>query len=223
MHPLTFVLDTGAGPNLMEMTSLCPTWQKDIEPSPVPQLHAASGQPLVILGVLALFVRIGDLRFKVTFGVIDGLVTGALLSTFLLKKFVKGIYPTTMRVQPVNSLAIPLWSRDTIVTDDAAITDAADQPDASQFVRFPANSSPNRGQKHRYESDVLSPASSTCSVLASHPTTFASRCKQPELQPPLESWTTIPRAPFTFCSPSSPVVRSVSLNINELRRKLHST
>lgn len=134
MHPLTFILDTGSDPNLIHMTYVCPTWRQDIEPFPVPQLCAAGRQPLAILGVLPLFVTTRDFPVKETFAVVDGLVTGALLSTSFLNKDVKQIYPTVKRLQPVNSRAIPILSRDTTATDDSAVLSAY-HPLVPQFFR----------------------------------------------------------------------------------------
>lgn len=86
MKPVTFNLDTVAGTNLIDTNSPCPTWEQEIKPSSVPPLRDAGGQPLNILGVFALFVRIGDIRVKVTFVVINGLVTGVLLGTSFPEK-----------------------------------------------------------------------------------------------------------------------------------------
>lgn len=51
-------------------------------------------------------LRVGDPLVKVTFEVVDGLVTGTLLGTSVLNKFVRGIFPTTQCVQPDKSRAI---------------------------------------------------------------------------------------------------------------------
>lgn len=134
MEPLTFVLDRGGGPSLIDMNSLCLTWQQDIEPSPMPKLRAADGQPVYILGFLALFVLFSDVLVKVTFAVVDLLVAGALLGTSFRIMFLKGIFLTATLVRPVNSRVISSLSQDTFAPHKPAVT-LHDHPPAHLFVR----------------------------------------------------------------------------------------
>lgn len=143
---LTFVLETGAGPNFITTTTLLQTWQQDILSSAAPQLRTAGIQPLAIMGVLHLLVGIGDLRVKVTIAVVDGLVTGALFETFFFNKFVRGIFPTAKLVQPINSPAISILSRDATAPDDPALLDLNTTPLPTSF-KFLVKFSSNLGRK----------------------------------------------------------------------------
>lgn len=111
-----------------------------MELSTLTKLLAAGREPLTILGFLDLFARIGELRIRVLFAFVDGLVKGVLLDGSFLKKFSKSIYYAANRVQPVSSPPVPISSRDTHATDDWASPEDGDhrcieQSDAPNFVR----------------------------------------------------------------------------------------
>ena len=56
--PVTTVLDTGAGPNLVNIRKLPMRWHPHIRQMPVPNLVDAQKRRMEILGVLPLIVRI---------------------------------------------------------------------------------------------------------------------------------------------------------------------
>lgn len=67
MKPTANVLDTGTGPNLINLRFLPAVWCKRIEPVSVGGLMAASRQPIPVAGVLQLCVQLGDLRVRTWF------------------------------------------------------------------------------------------------------------------------------------------------------------
>ena len=72
-HPVTSVLDTGAGPNLINKDFLPTQWHSNIRPMKDPGLVGATKQAVVMQGVILLHVCLGELRVRVWFGIVERL------------------------------------------------------------------------------------------------------------------------------------------------------
>jgi len=102
-HPVTCVLDTGAGPNLINKDFLPPSWTDKIRPAQDPGLIAATRQAVSIEGVILLHVRVGELRVRVWFGVVSKLAVPALLGTSFIDSFIRAILPLDRKILPLHS------------------------------------------------------------------------------------------------------------------------
>ena len=102
-------VDTAAGPNLIEESQLRPGWRSFVQTPPnLPSFQGANASGFDLLGVVPLWVTIGDLSTLVWFGVVRRLTTKILLGTSYLNRFVQRIEPLSRRLTPVRSRTIPL-------------------------------------------------------------------------------------------------------------------
>ena len=108
MVPTISVMDTGAGPNLVDKRILPPSWLDRIRPSPVANLSAAANQPIPVEGIVNLHVRLGDLCVRVWFGVVDNLVAPCILGTAFQDQYVRAILPMDRRIVPLHSRPVPI-------------------------------------------------------------------------------------------------------------------
>lgn len=134
LHPLTVVLDTGAGPNLVDKRWLPSSWHDRIQPSPVANLSAAANQPIPVIGVILLHVRLGDLCTKVWFGVVERLVTPCLLGTSFSDRFIKAIFCMDRKVVPIHSRVVPILASGTATSPVCALNDTAKPDDPAPHV-----------------------------------------------------------------------------------------
>ena len=79
MIPTLSVLDTGAGPNLVDKGILPPAWFDRIRPSPVTNLSAAENQWIPVEGIVNVHVSIGDLCVRVWFSLVEILIAPFIL------------------------------------------------------------------------------------------------------------------------------------------------
>lgn len=103
MLPTVGILDTGAGPNLVDSQLLPLSWSSKVKPVADPGLTAAGKQTITVEGVILLHVQLGDLRVRVWFGVVKNLAVSVLLGTSFIDRFVTGIFPPERKVVPQNS------------------------------------------------------------------------------------------------------------------------
>ena len=122
--PCDGVVDTGAGPNLVDQRTLPPHWLKHVQPfnsDIAKNLVGAEESPLNIRGVFPLYVRMGKLRCRVWCGVVPKLAVPVLLGTSFIDKFIKTIDVENRRIMPRGSHAVPILGIGT--SDVAALVD----------------------------------------------------------------------------------------------------
>ena len=91
-------MDTGCGPNLIGKDVLPQKWHDRIQQCEAPSLTGASGTTLDLLGVIPLYVTIGQLRVRIWFGVLSKLPPRILLGTSFIDRFVTQILPQQRRI-----------------------------------------------------------------------------------------------------------------------------
>lgn len=64
------------------------------------RLTSASKQKIPLVGVITIFVQIGDLKVRVWFGVIDELDLPAIFGTYFIENFIKSIFPAERKIVP---------------------------------------------------------------------------------------------------------------------------
>lgn len=108
MNPLIAVMDTGAGPNLVNFDFLHDDLKAKIEPNDAGNLRSANNSKLNVRGLITFFVQIGELTVPVQFGVIDDLVTDVLLGTDYIDRHIHAILPKTRKIVPNNSPSVAI-------------------------------------------------------------------------------------------------------------------
>ena len=108
MIPLVSVLDTGAGPNIINANVLPAVWRTSIKSTSVPPLVDAQSRPLRCLGVLPLIVRIGQFKARVHFVVVTNMAVDCILGTSFCDRHVHGIFPRTRRVAFHDGSSVPI-------------------------------------------------------------------------------------------------------------------
>lgn len=110
---VTAVLDTGDGTNLVNKDALLRRWIRNVRRQKVLRLTSASRQPMQLVGVIPLFVHLGDLCFHIWFVFIDGPAVPAILGTSFTDLFVMAILPQEQRILPYHSRPISILSAST--------------------------------------------------------------------------------------------------------------
>ena len=92
------VLDTGAGPNIINARCIPRQWHQYIRSVKTPRLVSASKTAMPVLGVIELMVRIGSLHVRIQFLVVANLVADMILGTTFIDRYVKAILPGHRKV-----------------------------------------------------------------------------------------------------------------------------
>lgn len=108
--PVTSVLDTGAGPNLVHLNGLPSVWQSKLVKTAQTTVTDASRNHMRTLGVIRLFMRIGNLVVWDHFVISTNLTTSCLLRTTFIDKHFTAIYPQRKQVAFHHSRAVALLS-----------------------------------------------------------------------------------------------------------------
>lgn len=115
MYPVTGVLDTGAGPNLISLNLIKPLWEIYMKTVKDPGLTVATKQVVTVGGAIFRHVCLGYLPFRVWLSLVDKLAVPVLLGTFYIDRscwerliktgFVRRIFPqVTFHSTPVEIL-----------------------------------------------------------------------------------------------------------------------
>lgn len=73
-----------------------------------PHLKSSTSEPVCVLGIITLHVRMRDCRVRIDFGVVRNLAVSVLLGKTFIDRFVKSIFPAEMKVAPYNSKPVPI-------------------------------------------------------------------------------------------------------------------
>jgi len=143
------VIDTGAGPNLVNYDWLTANWREQARDVDPPALRSANQEPMLVRQVVRLCVQMGDLPVDVWFGIVKGLAVKVLLGTSYIDRFVQSIEPQQQLVVPVRSRPVainlvPPHERTALLTQFVALLDSLLSPDASPAAPAPveANQDP---------------------------------------------------------------------------------
>lgn len=61
-----------------------------------------------LVGVLQIFIKVGDMKVKLCFGVIDGLAVAVILERSFIDRFIRAIFPSKRKIVPFNSQEIAI-------------------------------------------------------------------------------------------------------------------
>ncbi len=93
LQPVPTVLDTGCGPNLVDVGHLPPSWKDHILPrGREPRLFSASHTPLGVLGRIRMTVQLGTFAVRTVFLGVKNLAVPCLLGTAYAGRYVKSIH-----------------------------------------------------------------------------------------------------------------------------------
>lgn len=98
MRPIVCVIDTGAGPSLVEKDVLDCKWLDSIRHSEMPEIRSASDRKLVRSGTITLHLRLAESHTRMIFGVVDRLAVSELLDTTSADKIVKSIQQAERKI-----------------------------------------------------------------------------------------------------------------------------
>lgn len=102
MNMVVAVLDIGADPNMIDRQLIAPSWTNRTKQVRHPKLRGVKSDKLNVLGVILLQVRIGYLKDRAWFGIIDKLAVRALLGTSFTDRFLKYILTDERATVPKN-------------------------------------------------------------------------------------------------------------------------
>lgn len=104
VHQVTAALNTGAVPNLVIKDFLPTDYTRRIKPLNDPGLKAATNTSVILDYLILLHEWIGDLRFCVSFGIVDLLTVALLVGTSFIDRFTMAILPQDRNVVTPHSI-----------------------------------------------------------------------------------------------------------------------
>jgi hypothetical protein len=109
LTPVSAILDTGAGTNLIRENVLPEDWERYRIPGP-PEFHivGAGGRRLLQKGNITLTVQLGTIKVQARFIVVEGLAAECILGCQFIDRQVQAIYPKQKRVTLANGSVIPI-------------------------------------------------------------------------------------------------------------------
>ena len=140
--PQTVILDTGAGPNLVDYGRLPEKWKKKIKKVKRVSMTSASKDKMNLVGVIPIVIRLGDLKVRVWFGVIEELAVPVLLGTSFADRFIQGIFPQERKVVPNDSGPVAILStlvkdpETNLLVEQDPLLCVKDQSDDKREIRF---------------------------------------------------------------------------------------
>lgn len=108
---LVSVLDTGAGRNFIRRSELPPGVEDRMRYGPLPDICDANNNPLSMLGIISLPVRLGRHLALVDFVVCTSLGAQAILGADYCDKFVEAIRPRAKLVEMDDGTTVPIVRR----------------------------------------------------------------------------------------------------------------
>lgn len=89
MKSVAAVLDTGAGQTLIDSRFIPSDWSNRIKMVRDPKLTGATSEKRNLTGFILLHIRLGDLRVRAWFGVVENFAVKVLLGTSFIDWFLK--------------------------------------------------------------------------------------------------------------------------------------
>lgn len=102
LYPVVSTLDTGADPNLVDLSFLHPLWRKHTRPAIKLRLKLASNKKIHTGDLIKLLVLLADLHACVAFEVVNNLFVSNLLGRLYIDQFITRIVPLEQRIVPVH-------------------------------------------------------------------------------------------------------------------------
>lgn len=100
---------------------------KKIRPLANIRLTSASKQAMKLVGVIHIFIQFGYIKFFALFGVIESIDVSEILSTSLIDRFIKEIFPAERKIIPRHSGEVLILAKSTY---DSALSTILDEESA---------------------------------------------------------------------------------------------
>ena len=131
------VLDTGAGPNFIRKDELPPGFESRLRYGPLLNIGDANNNPLSMLGVISLIVRLGTFLVKLDFIVCERLAAPVILGCDFCDRFVEAIKPRKKLVELEDGTTVPIVRRPL-----ARSSRAVPLPHSQEYVKSPGRITP---------------------------------------------------------------------------------
>ena len=105
------ILDSGAGPNFIRKSELPPGFEDRIKFGPLPSVNDANSNPVKMVGLIDLVVRLGNRLVKVEFIVCERLAAAVILGCDFMDRFVEAIYPRRKTIEMDDGTTVPIVRR----------------------------------------------------------------------------------------------------------------
>jgi gag-polyprotein putative aspartyl protease len=109
LTPVSAILDTGAGPNLIRENVLPEDWERYVIPGP-PAVHilSAGGRRILHKWNITFTVQLGTIKVQARFIVVEGLAAECILGFQFIDRQVQAMLPKEKRVTLANGSVIPI-------------------------------------------------------------------------------------------------------------------
>lgn len=98
---------------MVDNSALPPQWINNIRLLANIRLKAASLQAMNLIGVIPLFIQVGDLKVRVWLEVIKYLALSAIIGPYFIVCFLQAILPADEKIIPRNSRAFVILATST--------------------------------------------------------------------------------------------------------------
>lgn len=102
------ILDTGAGPNIIQSDAIDPSWKVTIRNVKPRVLRSAASTPLRVIGTIRLVIHVGQLATNTSLSVVKSLAVGVLLDTAFIERNVKSISPGKKLINSIKSSTVAI-------------------------------------------------------------------------------------------------------------------
>ena len=148
------VLDTGAGPNFINITELDQDVHELIEKKDLPDIYDANNRPLSLMGTITLSVRLGSYSLSLPFIVCANLAAPAILGADFCDQHVEAIRPRMRSVELADGSCIPILRKAVMRSKRAVL------PDWLKPVVLPTKKKESREMRvHLAQAAVIPPQS----------------------------------------------------------------
>lgn len=110
VYTRTCLVNTGAGPNLVNNVYLRPQWKTKILQLPTSKLQTATKHAIYIARVISLIVQIRDLQVSAWFSRGDNLALDVVLGRMFIDRWFPGIFPLGRKTVPLHSWSFAIVS-----------------------------------------------------------------------------------------------------------------
>lgn len=108
MRTINCVIYTGTRSNLLRKDLVKPDCLPMMRLSDNHRLKCATSQNVEVIGTIVLYVRTGDSRVRMMFGIVRDMAVSALFGTSAVDKCSKDVIPTDWNIVRFNSPPVPI-------------------------------------------------------------------------------------------------------------------
>lgn len=108
VSPVICVIDTGAGPILIQVDFLEPTWLDSVRQHDMPEIQSASNTKLTVSVTITVHLRMSESRTLVAFTVVEKLAVPVLLWITFINRFKKSVHQAERKISRTTPRSYPL-------------------------------------------------------------------------------------------------------------------